>query len=107
MIKKFRVDITSVAEADISEIWEYIAQDKPKAAEAFISRFEEQISMLERFPGRCPFVPESELLGASYRHLIFGNYRAIFKIVKSRVIIMRILHGSRLLDSGMLEVQAK
>jgi plasmid stabilization system protein ParE len=83
----------------VAEIWEYIAQDKP----AFILRLEEQISTLESLPKRCPLVPENELLGTAYRHLLYGNYRTIFKIVGSRVIILRVLHGARLLDTEMLE----
>ncbi len=87
----------------MAEIWEYIAQEKPDAATAFILRLEEQIRTLERFPERSPLVPENELLGTAYRHLLHGNYRTIFKIVGSRVIILRVLHGARLLDTGMLE----
>lgn len=107
MPKKFNVDITAAAEADVAEIWEYIAQDDPDAATAFILRLEEQIGTLERFPERCPLARENELLGTAYRHLVYGNYRTIFKIIKSRVIIMRVLHGARLLDMGMLEEPAK
>ena len=103
MPKKFRVDITEAAEADAAEIWEYIAQDKPDAATAFVLRLEEQIGTLERFPERAPLVPENELLGTAYRHLLHGNYRTIFKIAGSRVIILRVLHGTRLLDTAMLE----
>jgi plasmid stabilization system protein ParE len=101
--RKFRVDITKAAEADVAEIWEYIAQDKPDAATAFVLRLEEQIGTLERFPERCPLAPENELLGTAYRHLVHGNYRTLFKIVGSRVIILRVLHGARLLDTGILE----
>ena len=103
MPRKFRVDLTKTAEADVAEIWEYIAQDKPDAATAFILRLEEQIRTLERFPERAPLVPENELLGTAYRHLLHGNYRTIFKIVGSRVFILRVLHGARLLDTGILE----
>jgi len=38
---------------------------------------------------------------------VHGNYRTIFKIVESRVIIMRVLHGARLLDMEMLEEPTK
>ena len=103
MPRKFRVDITNAAEADVGEIWEYIAQDKPDAATAFVLRLEEQIKTLESFPERAPLVPENELLGTAYRHLLNGNYRTIFKIVGSRVIILRVLHGARLLDMRILE----
>jgi len=105
--KTFRVEITATAEADVAEIWEYIAQDNPEAASDFILRLEEQIGALENFPERCPRVPENRLLGARYRHLLFGHYRAIFKIAGDRVIVMRVLHGARLLDTKMLEGLAK
>jgi toxin ParE1/3/4 len=87
----------------VAEIWDYITQDKPEAAAAFVLRLEEQIGTLERFPERCPPAPENELLGAAYRHLLYGNYRTILKVVGSRMIILRLLHEARLLDTGMLE----
>jgi toxin ParE1/3/4 len=104
--KRYRVDITASAEADIADIWDCIARDNPDAATAFILRLEEQIATLERSPERCPLVRENDLLGTAYRHLLFGNYRTIFKIIGGRVIIMRVIHGARLLDTGILEGQA-
>ncbi len=103
MPKKFRVDITATAESDVAGIWGYIAQDKPEAATAFVLRLEEQIGTLENFPERCQLVPENELLGTAYRHLVYSSYRTIFKIAGNRVIILRVLHGSQLLDMGLLE----
>jgi len=105
--KKYTVDITASAEADITAIWDYIAQDNPASATAFILRLEEQIGAWEPLPERCPLVPESEYLGVSYRHQIFGQYRTIFKITGARVIIMRVIHGARLLDTAMLEELGK
>jgi len=101
--KKYRVDITASAETDIAEIWDYITQDNPDSAAAFIKRLEEQIGTLEGFPERCPPVPENEFLGTTYRHLLFGNYRTIFKIIGARVVILRVIHGARLLDTEFLE----
>jgi toxin ParE1/3/4 len=105
--KKCKVDITASAEADIAAIWDYIAQDNPTSAATFILRLEEQIGALEALPERCPLVPESEYLGVLYRHQIFGQYRTIFKIAGARVIIMRVIHGARLLDTEMLEGMGK
>jgi toxin ParE1/3/4 len=101
--KKYRVEITASAETDIAEIWDYISQDNPDSATAFIQRLEEQIGTLEVFPERCPLVPENEFLGTAYRHLLFGNYRTVFKIISARVIILRVIHGARLLDTELLE----
>jgi len=97
---KFSVDITPSAEADIAEIWDYIAQDSPANAEAFVLALEEQIASLEKFPERCSRIPENEILGTSYRHLLHGSYRTIFRMAGSKVIILRIIHGARLLDTS-------
>jgi toxin ParE1/3/4 len=105
--KKYRVEITATVEADTAAIWDYIARDNPDAAIAFILHLEEQIGTLERYPERCPLVPENDLLGTAYRHLLFGNYRTIFKIIGARVIILRVIHGARLLDTGILEGTAR
>jgi toxin ParE1/3/4 len=104
---KFRVEITATAEADVADIWESIAQDDPDMASAFILRMQERIGGLERFPERRARVPESHLLGERYRHLLFGQYRAIFMIAGDRVIVMRVPHGARLLDTKLLEEKAR
>ena len=104
MIKKYQVEITATAEADVAEIWAYIAQDNARAATSFISRIEQQIDTLEAFPERCPPLPENGSFSINYRHLLHGNYRTIFKIVGDKVIILRILHGARLLEMVMLEI---
>jgi toxin ParE1/3/4 len=98
---KFIVEITPSAEADIAEIWDYVAQDSPANAKAFVLALEAQIASLEKFPDRCARIPENEILGASYRHLIHGPYRTIFRIAGSRVVILRVIHGARLMDTSL------
>jgi len=105
MTGTFRVEITTIAEMDVHEIYEYIAQDNSDAAKSFLFFLEEEIETLETFPLRCSLIPENKLLGSDYRHLLYGNYRIIFKIIDVRVIIMRILHSSRMLDIGSLSNQ--
>ena len=100
MPAKFSVEITPSAEADIAEIWDYIAQDSPGNADTFLLALEEQIASLERLPERCPRIPENEILGTAYRHQIHGSYRTIFRIAGSRVIILRVIHSARLLDTS-------
>ena len=101
MPAKFIVEITPSAEADIAEIWDYIVQDSPANAEAFVLALEEQIAALEKSPERCSRIPENEILGTSYRHLIHGSYRTIFRIAGSRVVILRVIHGARLMDTSL------
>ena len=97
----FRVEITPSAEADIAEIWDYVAQDSPDNAAAFVLALEEQVASLEQFPERCPRIPEDEVLGTSYRHLSHGSYGTIFRIAGARVIILRVIHGARLLNTSL------
>ena len=103
MATKFRVEFAKTAEGDVEEIWAYIAADNPERASQFIHELENQVGPLELFPQRCPLIPENDLLGTEHRHLIFGNYRTLFRISGKNVYILRILHGSRLLDSAMFD----
>jgi plasmid stabilization system protein ParE len=96
----FRVEITPVAEGDIAEICDYISQDSPANAASFLAALEEQVGTLEQFPERCPRIAENEILGTAYRHLLHGPYRTIFRITGRKVIILRVVHGARLLDTS-------
>ncbi|MFH1434272.1 MAG: type II toxin-antitoxin system RelE/ParE family toxin [Pseudomonadota bacterium] len=102
-MRKHRVEITGPAESDILEIFAYISRDNRTAATQWVEEIERQIGSLERFPERCPVIPESKELGEEYRHLVYGNYRTIFRIEESKIIIMRVIHGARLLDMGIFK----
>lgn len=102
-MQKFRVEITGIAESDIKDIFRYIASDNPAAADHWVNEIERQIDSLEKFPSRCPVIPESQELGKEYRHILYGNYRTIFRMEGSRVIIMRVIHGARLLDLTVIQ----
>jgi len=89
--------------SDIQEIFKYILRDNKKVAIKWVEKIERQIDRLENFPMRCPIIPEAQELEEKYRHLIYGNYRTIFRIEEPKVIIMRVIHGARLLDLRMFE----
>lgn len=103
MPKKFRVEITQPAQNDIEEIWTYIARDSINRAEKFVLKLEQQCSTLEQFPQRYPLIPENEILHKDYRHLIYGNYRTIFRVKNKTVYVLRVIHGKQLLDTSFLE----
>ena len=100
---KFQVEITATAQSDIQEIFQYIAADNQTAANNLILEIEKQIDSLEQFPLRCPVAAESFELGVEYRHIIYGHYRTIFRVESSQVIILRIIHGARLLNLKIFE----
>jgi toxin ParE1/3/4 len=97
---KDRVEITNTAQNDPEEIWTRIAAYYIDDANRFVAHLEERIKTLERMPHRCATIPENELLGSDYRHLIIDDYRVIFRVAERSVWILRIIHGNRLLDTS-------
>jgi plasmid stabilization system protein ParE len=101
--RRYRVDITRTAEQDIAAIYSHIARDNPSAAAAWLDSVERSIASPEQWPRQCSIIPEAPELEVEYRHLVDAPYRTIIRIVGSRVIIVRVIHGAQLLDLGILE----
>ena len=103
MPKKYKVYITRAAQQDIEEIWEYISNDSIHNAASFIDKVEKHIFSLEMHPERNPLIPENKILHGKYRHMVYKKYRIIYRIQNRSVFTLRIIHGSRLFHSDMLE----
>jgi toxin ParE1/3/4 len=101
--EKYRVKIAQSAETDLAEIWAYIAADSVENANQFILKLEQRMKTLSYSPRRCALIPENELFGARYRHLVIKKYRVVFRISGDTVYILRVVHGARLLDSLIIE----
>ena len=78
-----------------SEIAEYIAQDKPSAAEKWINTVFSKVGQLKSSPEIGRVVPE--IRNDKFRELIYGNYRIIYRIEKTQVSILTIRHGKQIL----------
>lgn len=102
MRKTYRVEITAVAVHDILETRAHIARDKPAAAANWIRELKRKIRSLKTMPVRHEIIPEGPLLGVDYRHIVLGKYRLIDRIQEERVIVLRVIHGARLLSLSML-----
>ena len=61
-----------------SEIADYIAQDKPSAAERWIDTVFSKVEQLKSSPEIERIVPE--INDSQFRELIYGNYRIIYRI---------------------------
>ena len=85
-------DISLRAEADIDEIWTYIAQRDFHAADRLSDRFVAKFEMLSRQPLIGELVGH---LSPGLRCVPVGNYVVYYEIVRDRVSISRVLHGSR------------
>ena len=78
-----------------SEIAEYIAQDKPAAAEKWINTVFSKVEQLKSSPEIGRIVPE--IRNDQIRELIYGNYRVIYRIEKKQISILTIRHGKQIL----------
>jgi toxin ParE1/3/4 len=103
MPTRFAVSFSQKAEEDLEEIWSFITADNPDNATKFILNLEKQVESLGRFRERCPLISENDLLRGKYRHLIYGDYRSIFRITGKTVYIIRIINSARLLETAMFE----
>src|SRR3954453_15924173 len=79
---------------------EYVAHEAPIAAKRLAQRIMRRIRSLRRFPDRGGYLPEDD--SRTYRQLIEGNYRIIYRREKEAVIIASIYHGARLLNADDL-----
>lgn len=78
-----------------SEIAEYIAQDKPAAAEKWINTVFSKVEQLKSSPEIGRIVPE--IRNDQFRELIYGNYRIVYRIEKEQISILTIRHGNQIL----------
>lgn len=86
-------NILPSAEADLAEIWEYIARDSPENADSFVSRiFQTCQESLAPSPhlGR----PREEL-SPGLRSLNFEDYIIFYRPIENGVEVVRVLHGRR------------
>ena len=96
--RSFRVDWTVVAQRDLFGIVDYLAARNPPAAAAALERLERHASALARNPGRGRVVPELERLHVrEYRELIVDNYRLLYRVTGSRVLVLGLLDSRRAL----------
>ena len=98
-----RVIWSPLAISKVQEEAEYIAQDRPVAAERWADGIFEAVRPLAEFPNEGRIVPE--LGRVEIRELIHGGYRVIYRISRDAILILTVRHGRRLLD--LTEIQGR
>jgi toxin ParE1/3/4 len=80
------------AEADLLDIWRYIAQDSPATADRLLDRIRDTLSRLAAMPlmGQARFD-----LAPGLRMFPVGNYLIFFRPAQDGIEVIRILHGKR------------
>jgi addiction module RelE/StbE family toxin len=89
-----RLHWSDIVEADLDDIYNYIARDVPYYAELFIERLIEATDKLEEHPRSGRRVPE---VGNHdhIRELIVQGYRIIYRVGAGEIQILTVIHGSR------------
>ena len=92
-----RVTRRPQAEADILEIWDYIAEDSMVEADLWVDSLDEKLGLWATQPmiGRA-----RDELAAGVRSLAFGRYLVFFEPLSDGIDVVRVLHGSRDIDAS-------
>jgi plasmid stabilization system protein ParE len=95
---KYRIEISSVAEAEVDQAFLRLSQfTSPVRASQWHSGLLEAIESLLAMPTRCPLARENEYFSLEIRQLLYGRgrtaYRILFTILEiDDLSIVRILH---------------
>ncbi len=88
-----RVIWTETAWIDLENIADYIARDSPYYAASFVREIRDRARSLSRMAMRGHVVPE--IGDKQIRELTIRSYRLIYRVEKSRVAVLAIVHGAR------------
>ncbi len=88
---------TEPAEADLREIFDYIARDSSEYATLTTQRIVAAAGRLREFPLSGRKLPE--LVRSPYREVLVGNYRVVYRYptTKGDVLVVAVIHAGRLL----------
>lgn len=91
-----RITRRPLAEADIIEIWDTIAEDSLAAADRWVDRLDEQLRLLAAQPmmGRA-----RDELAPGVRSFPFGRYIVFYAPLDDGIDVIRVLHGARDIDA--------
>lgn len=81
-----------LAELDLLEIWDYIADDSMDRADEFLDRIEEKLQRLALNPGLGR--KRDELL-PGLQSFPIGNYVVFYQEIQDGIDVIRVLRGSR------------
>lgn len=84
---------TETAWRDLEHAADYIAEDSPGYAAAFVERIRDQAGSLDELAHRGRMVPE--LGDPAVRELLIGNYRLLYEIRATTIHILGLIHGAR------------
>jgi len=91
-----RIQRTPRADLDLEEIWFFIPQDDPAAADRWLDTLEEKIALLADNPLMGPSRPD---IARELRYHPVGSHLLLYRVIRDGIEIVRVVHGARhLLD---------
>jgi len=87
---------TIQAEEDLIDIWLYIAQDNPDAADHLLDTIEEKGQLLAENPKLGQTRPD---IADDFRYLPVGRYLMLYREVLGGIELVRVVQGMRLLSN--------
>ena len=87
-----RVRITPLAELDLEEIWFFIAQDDPVAADRLLDLLENKCNLLADNPQMGPARAD---IAKDLRYHPVGNYLLLYCVISGGIELVRVVHGAR------------
>ncbi len=104
MSREYNIIWADIAEKDLKNIIEYIADDSPINALKVFKKIKEKASSLYSFPDRGRLVPELKDQGIlQYRELIHSPWRIIYRISESTVCVLSVLDARRNIEDILLK----
>lgn len=105
MEKKYTVQITEGAQADMEAIYRYISKTlkAPETALGQYNRIADEILSLELFPERCPIVQFEPGRSAGLRRLPVDNYSVFYVRRDNRVIVTSVLYSASDIEQRLKE----
>ena len=104
MSREYNIIWADIAEKDLKNIIEYIADDSPINALKVFKKIKEKASSLYSFPDRGRLVPELRDQGIlQYRELIHSPWRIIYRISENTVYVLSILDARRNIEDILLK----
>ena len=101
---EFQVRWTDAARLDIERIVEFIAEESTASALTALARLERRCRTLATLPQRGRIVPELRSVDVfTYRELIEGPWRIVYRHDVDRVHVMAVLDARRELSGLLLE----
>jgi toxin ParE1/3/4 len=104
MSDNYNIEWAEVAENDLKEIIEYIAEDSPANALKILKKIKQKASSLYTLPERGRIVPELRDQGISiYRELIISPWRMIYRISEMKIYVLSVLDSRQNVEDILLK----